>query len=143
MTSVSHFSGIVKQNTRSVIRKADLDGTSGFGGAFADVEESRAARRTLTVLAACPSQVDDQRLVLKQAHEVWRLLALSDTNLPTRDRSVWSPSWKLNPPPHNTAYFFCKQKNLFFFFLNEYIHQDPKLDPTYFFLFSKAQGMTN
>lgn len=88
MTSVSRFSGIVKQNTRSVIHKADLDGTSGFGGAFADVEESRAAWRTVTVLAARPSQVDDQRLVLKQAHEVRRLLALSDTNLPTQDRGV-------------------------------------------------------
>lgn len=93
MTSVSRsFGGTVKQNTCSVINKADLDGTSGFGGALADVEESRAGWRTLTVPAARPSQVDDQRLVLKQAHEVRRLLALSDMNLPTQDRSVRSPS---------------------------------------------------
>lgn len=49
------------------------------------MEESRAAWLTLTTMAACPTQVDDQRLVLKQAHKMRRFFALSDTDLPRQE----------------------------------------------------------
>lgn len=71
-----------------VVHKTNLNDPRGFGGALADMEESCAAGLTLATLAACPTQVDDQRLALKQAHKVRRFLALSDTNLPRQERQT-------------------------------------------------------
>ena len=67
--------------------EADLNSPRGLGGGLADVEESFAARLTLTPLAARPTQVDDQKLALEHAHEMRRFLALSDTNLPRHNSS--------------------------------------------------------
>lgn len=64
------------------INKADLDSSCGFRGALADVKKLYTARLTVTILAACPTQIDDQRLVFKQAYKMWRFLALSASNLP-------------------------------------------------------------
>ncbi len=64
-----------------VTNEADLNGSGGVGGALTDVVESCGSRFTLTVVLALPAQVDDQRLFLKQAHEMTRLFALRDTNL--------------------------------------------------------------
>lgn len=75
-------------NVRITVHKTNLHGPRGFSGAQADVEESCAAGFTLTTLAARPTQVDDQRLALKQAHEMRRFLALSDTNLPRQERQT-------------------------------------------------------
>lgn len=74
-------------STSIVVREADLNGPRGLGGGLADVEESFAARLTLAPLAARPTQVDDQKLVLEHAHEVRRFLALSDANLPRHSSS--------------------------------------------------------
>lgn len=65
----------------SLESEANLDSPCCFGGALADVEEPYASRFGIATVTACPTQVNDQRLVLKQAHKMSRLLALSDTNL--------------------------------------------------------------
>lgn len=82
---VSRSLDSVSLNACVVINKADLDTTCGFVGALADMEEPCVAGLTLTTLAAGPTQVDDQRLVLKQAHKMRRFSALSDTNLPRQE----------------------------------------------------------
>lgn len=79
---------ITNVRKRITVHKTYLYGPRGFRGAQADVEESCAAGFTLTTLAARPTQVDDQRLALKQAHEMRRFLALSDTNLPRQERQT-------------------------------------------------------
>lgn len=66
---------------------ADLHSSCGFGGALANMEEPRAARFAVAKLTGRPTQVDDQRLVLKQAHEMWGLLALSDPDLQKQQHS--------------------------------------------------------
>lgn len=61
--------------------KADLDSSSSFGGALADMEEPCAAWLAVTSFTGRPTQVDDKRFVFKQAYKVWGFLALSDPNL--------------------------------------------------------------
>lgn len=60
---------------------ADLNGSSSFGGALADMEEPCAAWRAVTTFTGCPTQVDDKGFVFKQAHKMGGFLALSDPNL--------------------------------------------------------------
>lgn len=74
-------SSSVRLRIFGVESEADLNSPCGFGGALADVEEPCAGRFGVATVTACATQVDDQRLVLKQAHKMSRFLALSDTNL--------------------------------------------------------------
>ena len=70
------------------MKVADLNSPGGFGGAQADMEESRAARLALATFAGRPTQVDHQRLFLEHAHEMRGFLTLSDTNLPRPSSSL-------------------------------------------------------
>lgn len=64
-----------------VIKRADLNSSQCFGGALADMEEPRAGRFALSTLAGRSTQVDHQRLVFKQAHQMCRFFTLSDADL--------------------------------------------------------------
>lgn len=65
--------------------KADLDSASASVGAETYVEEPFAGWFGITMLAG-PTPMDHQGLVLEQADQVRRLLALRDTDLTRPDR---------------------------------------------------------
>lgn len=51
------------------------------GRALPDVEEASGGSLRLATLSAGASAVDDHGFALEQAHQVWRLLALSHSHL--------------------------------------------------------------
>lgn len=70
-----------EQHFMHIQTETDLHRSGGVGAALADVEEPCAAGLGLSTLTGRPTQVDDQGLVLKQAHKMGGFLTLSDTNL--------------------------------------------------------------
>lgn len=66
------------------MHQADLNSTCSTGGALTNMEETCTSCTALPAFSGSPAQEDDQRFALKQAHQMGRFLALSDTHLQRR-----------------------------------------------------------
>lgn len=66
---------------------AYLNSARSPSGALTDVEETCISCTGLASFSRSSTQKDDHRFALKQAHQMWRFLTLSDTHLQKRSHS--------------------------------------------------------
>lgn len=76
---------------------AHLHSPGSAGRALSDVEEASAAGLRLSTFAWRSSLVDDHGFALEQAHQVWRLLALSHSHLWMKSlNNNWVSVWTIS-----------------------------------------------